>query len=309
VRQREQEHLEREKGNEAADIEQEMQKVKALGLEKKHEIQRVERSIDELDSKEGQVFNLLQRLAPEVAKGWEWLKDHQDEFEKPVFGPPVLCCVVKNPAYSGLVQSALGPGDLLCFTAQTKNDHKKLSAKFYGDLKISVTIRTCVKPLNFYQPPAPRGQLSQLGFDGYVLDYLEGPEPVLGMLCSEKRIHASAVALRDITDDQQEQVERGDLLSQFACGNRSCRIIRRREYGPDGVTTRSEQVRKGRWWTDQPPDQSYKRELQQQHSAMSKELQELLAQFKLQKTQQEALHTEKKEIADKIVSAWTPFSL
>ncbi|KAK0633280.1 SMC5-like protein [Immersiella caudata] len=298
---REQEHLEREKGNDAADIDRELQRVKTLGITKKNEMQAVERKIRELDSKEGQILNRVQQKSPEVAKGWEWLKDHQDEFEKPVFGPPVLSCTVKNPAYSDLVQSTLAPGDMLCFTAQTKDDHKKLSAKFYNDLNISVTIRTCVKPLRSYQPPVPRDHLSRLGFDGYVLDYLEGPGPVLAMLCSEKKIHASAVSLKDITSDQHEQVIQEEKINQFACGDRACRITRRREYGPSGVTTRIDRVKSGQWWTDQPPDQSYKRELQQKHTAISNEVQDLMAEYKLQRANQEALQRDKKEIGNKVM--------
>ncbi|KAK3358333.1 hypothetical protein B0T24DRAFT_600219 [Lasiosphaeria ovina] len=54
-----------------------------------------------------------------------------DWSEKEVFGPPMLTCSVKDPRYSDLVQSLLQDNDLLCFTAQTKDGHKKLSNQFY----------------------------------------------------------------------------------------------------------------------------------------------------------------------------------
>jgi len=246
-------------------------------------------------------LNQLKRFNPAVAQGWEWLKENQDQFEKEIFGPAVLNCSVKDPRYSDLIQSVLQDGDLMCFTAQTRQDHIKLSAQFFDKLNISVSIRTCAKPLSSFQPPITGSELPGLGFDGYVLDYLEGPEPVLAMLCSEKKIHASAVGLQELSENQYDRVVQGERISQFACGQKAYRINRRREYGPSAVSTRITMIRKAHWWTDQPADVGEKDKLQRKHDALSAEIDEIKSRYNAIGQRLRNLNEEKRAFRDEAV--------
>ncbi len=215
----------------------------------------------------------------------------------------MLTCSVKDKRYSDLVQSMLQAGDFLCFTTQTKEDHKKLSDQFYKKMGLSVTIRSCFTQYRSFQPPLPREELTGLGFNGYVNDYLDGPEPVLAMLCSEKRLHASAVALRDISDDEFERIQQVEKLTQFAAGRQLYRITRRREYGPGAVSTRVTQFGQGRFWADQPVDSAAKNELQQKLDELKAQRDTLKAQYDAIGAQKETLDQEKKDIVEKIVRA------
>lgn len=257
--------------------------------------------MDELESQQGQLLNQLRRINSDVAKGWEWLKDNQGGFVKEVFGPPMLTCSVKDKRYTDHVQSILQADDFLCFTAQTREDHKKLSDQFYRTMGLSVTIRSCFTPYSAFQPPLPREELTRLGFDGYVSDYLDGPEPVLAMLCAEKRLHASAVALRDISDAQFEQIQRVERLTQFAAGRQLYRIMRRKEYGPGAVSTRVTQFAKGRFWADQPVDAAEKAELQQKKQELLAQRAAMKEQYEAQEAKCKELVEEKQKILDKIV--------
>jgi hypothetical protein len=255
-----------------------------------------------LDSQQGQLLNQLRRIDRDVAAGWEWLKDNQNGFEKEVFGPPMLTCTVKDKRYTDLVQSMLQAGDFLCFTAQTKEDHKRLSNQFYGKMGLSVTIRSCLTSYNSFRPPLPREELLSLGFDGYVSDYLDGPEPVLAMLCSEKKLHASAVSLRDINDEQFEQIQRAERLTQFAAGRQFYRITRRREYGPGAISTRVTQFQKGRFWTDQPVDAAERVELLQKVDELKAQRNTLKEEYTAKDAQKKAIDEEKTQIQKKDVS-------
>ncbi|KAK4248885.1 hypothetical protein C7999DRAFT_40011 [Corynascus novoguineensis] len=297
---REQQHLQRDKETEAAAAAEELKQMRVKGYENRDQLKRVQSSLSELESQQGQLLTQLRRINNDVAKGWEWLRDNQNGFEKEVFGPPMLTCSVKDKRYTDLVQSILQTDDFLCFTAQTREDHKKLSDQFYRVMGLSVTIRSCFTPYSAFQSPLRREELSKLGFDGYVSDYLDGPEPVLAMLCAEKRMHASAVSLQDITDEQFEQIQRAERLTQFAAGRQLYRITRRKEYGPGAVSTRVTQFAKGRFWADQPVDAAEKtelleriKELQTQRSAMKEQYEALDAKCK-------TMDQEKQQILDKI---------
>ncbi|KAI0385176.1 P-loop containing nucleoside triphosphate hydrolase protein [Hypomontagnella monticulosa] len=256
----------------------EFTQLKALNSSKKDEINRSEKELEALDSREGQRFAHLRKIHTDAAKGWEWLQEHRDEFEKEVFGPPMLNCSVTDQRYLDQIQSLMAFEDFICFTCQTINDHKKLSAQFYNRMGISVTIRTCGSEFASFRPAIPREQIGQMGLDGYAINYLEGPEPVLAMLCSEKRLHVSGVALRDISNDQYEQIASSERIPSWASGTLMYRITRRREYGSGAVSTATRKIMQGRFWTDQPVDQGERSTLQSRINKIREEISEIGSQ-------------------------------
>lgn len=244
-------------------------------------------------------------MNPDVARGWEWIKENQDQFEKEVFGPPFLNCSVKDERYSDLVQSLLQADDFFCFTTQTREDHKKLSNQLYKVMSLSVTVRTCLTPLDSFRAPLPREELANLGLDGYVIDYLEGPEPVLAMLCAEKRLHNSGIALNDVSEEQYEQILAGAAINSFSTGRQSYRVTRRREYGAHATSTRVRQIERGRFWTDQPVDAAEQTELRQKLREVKDEINELATQLDGFRQKDRELEEARLQIKEKLVSyAW-----
>lgn len=105
-------------------------------------------------------------------------------------------------------------------------------------------------------------QIRQLGFDGWAKDFLSGPDPVIAMLCSDRNLHSTPIAAKDISDDVFARLANSPL-SSWVSGRNSYQITRRREYGPDAKSTRVAQVKPAKVWTSQPVDQSLKREYQE----------------------------------------------
>ncbi|KAL1843921.1 hypothetical protein VTJ49DRAFT_6864 [Mycothermus thermophilus] len=266
---RDENHKLREKDAEAEKVNEELRQFDNKRREIADKFARLKTARDGLDSQEGQLLNHLRRIDADAVRGWEWLKENKDGFEKEVFGPPVLTCSVKDKRYSDHIQSMLQKNDFVCFTVQTKEDHKKLSDQFYRKMGLSVTIRSSFHPLNTYRPPLPREELANLGFEGYVTDYFDGPEPVLAMLCAERKLHASAVSLRDVSDEQFDDILRGERLNQFAAGRKLYRITRRREYGPGAVSTRVQTFHRGVFWTEQAVDAPERAEIERQMSEIN----------------------------------------
>lgn len=161
----------------------------------------------------------------------------------------------------------------MCFTVQCLADHKKLSAIFYKELGLSVSIRTCFADLSSFQKP-PREEAARLGFDSFAIDCLNGPEPVLAMLCSEKKLHVAGIALRDIDEQQYSQLMDHDKIQQWATGKQFYRVNRRKELGPGAVSTMTREIQEGRWWKDEA-DSSAKQELQRQLDDLQSQFNEL----------------------------------
>ncbi|EON99085.1 putative structural maintenance of chromosome complex subunit protein [Phaeoacremonium minimum UCRPA7] len=298
---REQEHLLRETESELRENQTvQQQGIKDQGRAKMEELKHIEADIRNLESQQGQKLSQLRKISPDCARGWEWLQENTAQFEKEVFGPPMLTCSVKDERYSNHIQSMLQNDDFLCFTAQTREDHKKLSGQFYGAMGLSVTIRTCTTDFGAFRPPLPSAELSALGLSGYALDYLDGPEPVLAMLCAEKKIHMSAVSLKDISDAQYERIVAGEVINSWAAGSTSYRVTRRREYGPGATSTRTSEIKPGRFWADQPVDMAEKTELERRKIEASGEVAELKQALADLREKHEALGATQLEIRQKL---------
>lgn len=276
--------------------------MKTKGKGKTNDIKQVEQDIESLDTQQGQQLNLMRRNFPEIADGWAWIQEHQDEFEQEVFGPPMISCSIKDERYSDQVQSMLQADDLTCFTAQTKNDYKKLADQLYREMSLSVVIRTCAHSLNSFQPPVDRSEVASLGLDGFAIDFLEGPAPVLAMLCAERRLHQSGVSLRDHNDAQYEGLVSSGKVNQWAAGKQSFVVRRRREYGPQAMTTVTKNIQPGKCWTSQPVDAQEKQELNRRLVELKGEKELMIVEYKELHQKVGALENQKVEINDKIVS-------
>ncbi|KAK7969351.1 hypothetical protein PG988_008424 [Apiospora saccharicola] len=297
---RQKEHDQREIAEQKRQATTRRSDVQRNGTAVNAETKQFRKEIDDLNSQEGQLVSYLRRIDPHVAKGWDWLQDHRDEFEEEVFGPPMLNCSLKDKRYSDLVQSMLARNDFLCFVTQTRKDHQKLSDQFYKEMKLRVTIKTCGNKLEEFKSPMSAEEARQLGIDGFAIDYIDGPSPVLATLCSDKRLHASGIALREASAEQFKQLFEGQKLSQWATGSTRFQVIRRREYGPGAETTSTKQVRPGQFWTDQPVDNSEKTELQNKLEAKEEEKQELIKAFQEVKDQLGELEEKENEMVAEI---------
>lgn len=265
------------------------------------ELRKLKADLESLDTQEGQQLSFMRKHFPELATAWDWVQGHQGEFEKEVFGPPMLCCSVKDERYSDQVQALLQTDDFLCFTAQTKNDYRKLTNQLYREMSLSVVIRTCLQPLATFRSPVTLDEAQSLGLDGFALNYIDGPEPVLAMLCAEKRLHQSGVSVKDHSDDEYEQLVNHGRINQWAAGKQQYLIRRRKEYGPNAMTTVTKRIQPGRFWTSQPVDSQEKLELNRRQIEVTEEAEIMKVEYKELRQKNGTFEEQKAEIQGKIV--------
>ncbi|KID72645.1 Structural maintenance of chromosomes protein 5 [Metarhizium brunneum] len=290
--------MEGEQRQVSADRDATKERVRPMNVD----IRKIKTDIDAFDTQQGQQMSLMRKQFPEASNGWEWIKEHQNEFEKEVFGPPMISCSMKDERYADQVQALLQMDDLLCFTAQTKNDYKKLTDQLYRVMSLSVVVRTCSNPLSAFKAPVDRAQMAELGLDGFAIDYLDGPEPVLAMLCSEKRLHMSGVSLNDHNEQAYDRLINNGKINQWAAGRQSFTIRRRREYGPQAMTTITKNIQKGRFWTSQPVDMQEKREMERRLTELQGEKGALKEEHDRLQQKLDTIEEQKKEISEKITA-------
>lgn len=232
------------------------------GRENNAHIEHAVLGLKSLESQAGKQKSKLQGESAHTARLWNWVQENGDRFEKQVFGPPIVECSVKDPKFVDQVESLFQRGHMLSFTVQTKKDFKTLSDAGARQNLSEVNIRHVTAELASFRPPIGEDDMKRYGFDGWALDYLNGPEPVLAMLCGEMALHGCAISIRDTTAQQFDMITNSGL-SSWVTGRSIYRISRRREYGPSATSTQVRDLKRAHIWTDQPVNTTAKRELQE----------------------------------------------
>ena len=273
------------------------------GRDKNIRIDNAKRELSNLESQVGQQNNKLEKTARESAIAWKWIQAHQDEFNKPVYGPPIVECSVKDPRYVDLIEGTFSNTDFTCFTVQSREDFNKLHFQLYNRMRLSqINIRTMTGGLSNFRPPISDEETQRYGFDGWALDFINGPEPVLAMLCAEgPRLHQTAVSLRDTTSQQYDMLQDSPVAS-WITSKSHYKISRRREYGPGATSTQVRDVRPARIWTDQPVDLTAKRELQENIEGWTEEIDAIQGQIENSNNEVKLLRSKRDELVQERVS-------
>jgi chromosome segregation ATPase len=211
-----------------------------------------------LNSRSGQRDSILSNLSPDTYKGWTWLKANIDtlSLKDKVYGPPVIECSVPDPKYADAVEALLRHGDLTAITCTNKEDAQKVQNKLVGKKDDGglglhhITIRTVPLSRSSYPSPLTPEELASFGFDGWISNYIEGPDAVLAMLCDSAKLHATAFSARAMTDDQYSKLERNERLQKCVAGSQVYTVTRRREYGISSTSTST--IKKAKHFTGQP---------------------------------------------------------
>lgn len=236
--------------------------------------EELHRALASFDTQEGQQMNKLELKSPDAARAWAWVQANRGKFKEEVYGPPLVTCSLKDSRYANAIEALLNKNDFLAFTTQNLDDYKKLSDELNGTLGLTdITIRSTDGPAPRRSPLSPQ-EMENFALDAWAIDLVDGPEPVLSMLCS-RGLDTSAVSLRELSQEHYDQIRDEGKLNHWATNSNVYAINRRKEYGPGAVSSTSKQVNAAQNWTDQPIDTSAKQEIQQKINDGDREFEEL----------------------------------
>ncbi|ESZ96596.1 hypothetical protein SBOR_3018 [Sclerotinia borealis F-4128] len=270
------------------ELQESREALKNKGRDLRAEQDRARQALADFDSQAGKQINKIAQHSKDTATAWKWVQDNQDKFEKEVYGPPLITCSVKNPRYTDAVESLFRQSNMLTITAQTQADYKQLNNQFHSaemklaEVRIQMSTQTLAETIG--RPQFSAAELNTLGFDGWAIDFIDAPEPVLAMLCNDIRAHKTAVALQDITNEQHERILRSGITS-FLTKSTSYKIMMRREYN-NVSSIQTTGINRARFFVDGVVDTSGRRVIEEH-------LEELDRKFEIMKK-------ESKEMSDKI---------
>ncbi|KAF2810245.1 P-loop containing nucleoside triphosphate hydrolase protein [Mytilinidion resinicola] len=233
------------------------QRVTELGPRKK----QLEKELEELKSQSGQQTNKLRTLSPDTAKAWTWVQENGNHFEGEIYGPPIVTCSIKDPRYADAIESMISKGEFCSFTCSSKKDMATLQNELLGRMNLhDINIRMATRGIGQWEHPIPNDDLAGYGLEAWLINLVEGPEPVLSMLCENANLHRTAVTRQRDTNEQFEKI-RNSPIQTWVAGQKSFRILHRKDYGSDAVSIMVRPIHKATYWTDQPIDAGAERDI------------------------------------------------
>lgn len=115
---------------------------------------------------------------------------------------PIVSCRVTDKRYAKSFEKVIDNNSLFALYFDTEEDYQKVSAALPKD--INVPMRVVSKaPLS---TPMSSEKLRLLGFEGYLLEFLVGPEPVIQGLKHRSYLHCIPVCLKTMRSDVIERL-------------------------------------------------------------------------------------------------------
>jgi chromosome segregation ATPase len=259
---------------------------------------------NQLDTQSGKQSSLLQKISPDTAKAWDWFEKNKARLplKGQVYAPPILSCSITDPKYADAVESGMRLGDAIAITCTNNDDQKLLLREMTNKDRLGlhgIYLRTSPRPLSAFQRPVAASDLDQYGFEGYLLDYITGDEPVLAMLCDNVKLHRVAFASKSISDQQHAAASNSPIQS-WVSGKEVYRITTRREYGVSSTSVNH--LKKGQFFVDQPVNSDEKLQLDEQLQSLNREGSQMAAQHNEAKTEVQRLTEETKVVREQRVS-------
>lgn len=270
---------------------------------KNQQLRRYEHELQGLKTASGQLLRKLQAVSPDSVKAVEWLEKNKSLFKGEVYGPPLITCSIKNRKIADAVESAIGQGDFLTFTVTNKEDFQTLThhllSRNENCLSLSdIHVKQASKPIGSLQTQTDQATLQSLGFDGWLIDALEGPEPVLVMLAEACGLHRTAFTT-GVQSDAQFQRAQASPINRWATGDTLYITTTRREYNQSSTSTTS--LRKARFWVDTLVDTSQESELNRSILEVKYEIDTIREEGRSIQEQRKTFDAEMRELVEKRV--------
>ncbi|KAH6566949.1 hypothetical protein BASA60_009230 [Batrachochytrium salamandrivorans] len=230
----------------------------------RHQQQQKTTELSQLDQVRHRKLAALKRGDRDAYDATMWLQEHSHLFEKHVFEPICMEVNLKDIRYASIMESLIKPGhNTVDICNAMSKDYKRFCEEVITQRKWRVNVVYFDRTLASWTPEHPRHVIMDLGFDGYALDFIDGPEPILSALCQMAFLHTNPVALGKLPN----MVAAEKMLQVFIADNDIYSV--KRAYGHS--STRAKRVVNPRY-LDLSVDVELKTRLEREHEEIMSQL-------------------------------------
>ncbi|KAI9193711.1 uncharacterized protein BJ171DRAFT_463948 [Polychytrium aggregatum] len=200
-------------GNEMALIDADSDRIRKAREE-------MQRKLDDMDSIQNRKIQIIENddYLVHVRRTIDWLKHNQSKFRSKIFLPIILEVQATQPEYAQIIEAAIGRYSLT-FVALNTDDYRKFSGEVNDQHHWRVDSLNAQSVLDRdYSPTVPVEEIRSLGFDGYLIDYIQGPPEIIQALCHLSNIHRMPVSLSANSVDH-ERVQNHKGIPRYIAGD------------------------------------------------------------------------------------------
>ncbi|OLL26458.1 Structural maintenance of chromosomes protein 5 [Neolecta irregularis DAH-3] len=184
-------------------------------------------------------LNYLEKNHRDTRYAVEWFNANKNRFQKPCYLPVALEITLKDPRYADQIEQLFHRQNWNAFTFTCREDYTLFAREVIDGKGFSCHAveysNTSAPTLDKQQRPHfTKDALSQMGFQAFAIDLLEGPDDVLNTLCHQLSLHTTPVSLTSLSPSQQDLAV--TRFKAFVAG-RTWYAVRRSKYGKQQVST------------------------------------------------------------------------
>ncbi|GMM34370.1 DNA repair ATPase [Saccharomycopsis crataegensis] len=157
-----------------------------------------------------------------------------------LFEPPILSTNITDDRYVKYFEALVDNNTKLAFTAKSQETNDQVSKSIFGDINVSMRVPGKTSGRNFTDE-----QIKKMGFDGYLIDFIKGPEEVIKTVYES--MYNVPVRLNDILPQQLENAQKvgsnGKPMFGIICAGDTIYRITRSRYGSKQAVCSAEQIR------------------------------------------------------------------
>lgn len=126
------------------------------------------------------------------------------------------------------------------FVAQTPEDYTTFTDECIDRLKLRINaVQLSHLTINDFRSPKSSEEIQQMGFDGWAIDLIDAPEPIMVALADQCRLHSTPIAKKPIDESNLERFGINSCIAGEMRYN-----IKRSRYGGGYSTMRAVKIRK-----------------------------------------------------------------
>lgn len=207
---------------------------------------------------------------------------------------PIVSCHVTHQKYAKYFEKVVDNNSLFALFFDNEEQYQSVSAAIPKSMNVPMR----VVPNNPLQLPMPVEHIKRLGFDGYLSDFITGPDTVIRGLKHRSFLHCIPVALKPIDQKTIQKLlePQGDgkiPFLKFVVEN-SLFMVGRSRYGSKQIFYQTEHIGEAQLMGSEGLTEDVKRDI-------LKRLQDLKTRMEELKTSRESLESKKRQQQDKLI--------
>lgn len=136
------------------------------------------------------------------------LRQYKDRLNARYYEPAILTLNVSDKHVAPIVEALIQFTHLNAIVVPSGEDYHAISRFLYDEQKIMVSIRTLGKDnQDIVNDRISDDIIKELGFDGWLTDYLRAPREVIQMLCENANIHKIPISIAGLKTEQKQKIE------------------------------------------------------------------------------------------------------